>query len=127
MSVQYALNKIVTIGDLKKIGLEIEDHREETHCYPFVVNNADGSGVAINQVNTKDDDNVDNWEITEFEGKCSCGGAGVMLEICDKLDCKFITDEDIDDLIYTNQDEVTDEMFENRTNKFRKLMKNEQP
>ena len=127
MCVQYALNKIVTIGDLKKIGLEIEDHREKTHCHPFVVNNDKGSGVAISLVNTKDDDNVDNWEITEFEGRFSHGGAGVMLEICDKLDCKFITDEDIDDLIYTNQDEVTDEMFENRTNKFRKLIKNEQP
>lgn len=122
MSVQYALNKIVTIGDLKKIGLEIEDHREEIHCHPFVVNNDKGNGVAISLVNTKDDDNVDNWEIAEFEGRFSHGGARVMLEICDKLDCKFITDEDIDELIYTNQDEVTDEMFENRTNKFRKII-----
>lgn len=122
MSVQYKLNKDVRIGDLRNLGLTIEDHTNEEDCHPFVVLNEHGSGVAISKVITNGETNKDNWEIDEFEGRFSHGGASVMLEICDKLNCKFITDEDIDDLIYTNQKEVTDEMFENRTNEFRKLL-----
>ena len=45
-----------------------------------------------------------------------------MLEICDKFNCKFITDEDIDYLIYNDKHEITDEMFDNRTKEFRKLI-----
>ena len=107
MSVKYKLSKDVRIGDLKKVGLIIEDHRKEVDCHPFVVVNENGDGVAISEVITNDDPNEDNWEICSFEGKCHCGGATVMLELCDKLDCKFITDEDIDNLIYENKEEIT--------------------
>lgn len=128
MSVQYKLNKEVRISDLKKIGLNVEDLREKLNSHPFFVTNNDGSGVAISEVTIDgdDDDDVDNWIVDEFEGRCSHGGAGVMLEMCDKLDCMFITDEDIDNLFYTNQDEITEEMFKNRTEDFRKILKDNQ-
>lgn len=122
MSVQYRLNKIVRIRDLRNLGLTIEDHRKEVDCHPFVVLNEQDSGVAISKVITNGDTNEDNWEIKEFEGRGYCGGADVMLEICDKLDCKFITDEDIDYLFYENKEEITEEMFNKRTEEYRKLL-----
>lgn len=125
MSVQYKLNKDVRIRDLKKIGLIMEDHREDADCHPFVVLNEKGDGVAISEVTTNEDPNEDNWEVNEFEGRCHCGGAAVMLEICDKLDCKFITDEDIDNLIYEGKEEITEEMFNERTEAYRKLVNGE--
>ncbi len=125
MSVQYKLNKEVRIGDLKKIGLKVEDLREKLNSHPFVVTNDNYSGVAISKA-TMDGDDVDKWIIDEFEGRFSHGGVGVMLEICDKLDCMFITDEDIDNLFYTNQNEITEEMFKNRTEDFRKNLKGNQ-
>ena len=122
MSVQYKLNKIVTIGDLRKVGFTIEDYREKIDGHPFVASNENGRGIAISKVITNNDNNIDNWEINEFEGRFSHGGADVMLEICDKLDCKFITDEDVETLIREDKHVITDEMFENRTNEFRKLL-----
>lgn len=121
MSVQYTLSKIVTLGDLKKIGLTVEDHRED-NGHPFTVSNENGSVVAISSIETNDSPNEDNWEITEFEGKFSRGGSGVMLEICDKLNRMFITDEDIDNMLRENKNEITAEMFKNRTEEFRKML-----
>ena len=70
----------------------------------------------------------DDSMIRDFEGKFSHGGGLCMLNICDKLNRKFITDEDIDELIMTsinddtNEIEITNEMYENRTNNFRKIL-----
>lgn len=113
------LNKPIRIGDLKKIGLKVEEINEE-NCHPFVVENECGSGLAISKyIKEKEDDTVDDFIIEEFEGRCSRGGGIYILEICDKLGCKFITDEDIDMLCYTNQDTLTEDMYDNRTNEFR--------
>lgn len=121
MSVKYYVNKKIRLGDLKKVGLKVEDCRNEKCDYPFLVSNGVGEGLAVSELYIEDDDqNEDNWIIKEFEGKFSMGGGCCMLDICDKLDCQFVTDEDIDDLLYTNQDELTDEMYKNRTEKFRK-------
>ena len=125
MSVQYKLNKAVRIGDLRNLGLTIEDHTNEEDCHPFVVLNEQGSGVAISKVITNGETNKDNWEIDEFEGRFSHGGAKVMLEICDKLDCKFITDEDIDNVFRDKQNKITEDTFKARTNQFRKLLEEE--
>ena len=122
MSVQYRLNKVVRIGDLRNLGLTIEDHRKEIDSHPFVVMNKQNSGVAISKVITNGDTNEDNWEIKEFEGRLSYGGASVILEICDKLDCKFITDEDIDYSFYDEKYKITEDTFNTRTEQFRKLL-----
>lgn len=120
MSVTYYLNKGIRLGDLKKNGFKIEDHRNEERSYPFVVENSDGSGVAITYT-VAGEPNEDDWVINEFEGRFSHGGACAILEMCDKFGCKFITDEDIDNAFYTEKP-ITEEDYTNRTEAFRKKM-----
>lgn len=125
MSVSYYLNKGVTLKDLKDIGLTVIDLRKESPDYcPFGITNEIGDGVGVIEMYTNDSDCEDEWEITELEGRCSIGGATVVLEICDKLDCKFITDEDLQ--IIANEDkEITEETFNERTEAFRKMLTDE--
>ena len=124
MSVQYYFNKPVRIGDLKKIGLTVEDCRQY-HQHPFVITNEIGDGVAISEIITNDSVYEDEWIIQELEGRCSVGGATVVLEICDKLGCKFITDEDRTRMCYENDFEITEETFNERTEEFRKMLNEE--
>jgi len=96
-----------------------------------VVTNGGDRGVAISEV-TMEGDDVDNWIIDEFEGRFFCGGADIILEICDKLNCLFVTDEEIEELIREadkeGKDEIeielTNELFESTTNRFKKMVKN---
>jgi len=122
MSVQYFLDKPIVIGDLKKVGLVVEDHRKNMKHHPFTVSNGQDT-VAISSIDENGEGNDDELTIKEFEGRFSHGGASVMLEICDKLDCKFITDEDIDELFYTDGDTITKEMYDDRTERFREYLK----
>lgn len=125
MSVQYYLNKPVKLGDVKNVGLTVIDNRKEhPEYYPFGVTNEIGDGVAVVDMNTNDSDCEDDWVINELEGRCSTGGATVILEICDKLDCKFITDEDFEIACYEDK-EITEETFNERTEKFRKMLTDE--
>lgn len=136
MSVEYKLNKKIRIGDLKKIGLKVEDINEDASnpSRVFVVTNENESGVAITSFISDGSENVDNWEVIDFEGRFSYGGGDVMLEICDKLNCLFITDEDIENCFYescmknlgNDVIELTDEMFENRTKHFKEVLNWEQ-
>lgn len=125
MSVQYYLNKPVKLGDVKNVGLTVIDNRKEhPEYYPFGVTNEIGDGVAVVDMNTNDSDCEDDWVINELEGRCSTGGATVILEICDKLDCKFITDEDFEIACYEDK-EITEETFTERTEAFRKMLTDE--
>lgn len=122
MSVQYYLNKGVTFKDLKNVGLTVVDNRKEhPEYYPFGVTNEIGDGVAVVDMDTNDSDCEDDWVIKELEGRFSTGGATVILEICDKLDCKFITDEDFEIACYEDK-EITEETFNERTEAFRKML-----
>ena len=121
MSVNYILSKKVKIGDLRKAGFKIKDCRNKKNCYPFLITNESRSGVSTSVVKTDETNNIDNWEIKEFEGWFHYGGVGVIFEICDKLGCKFITDKDIDDAIYTNS-EITEETFDIRMEDFKKYV-----
>ena len=123
MSVSYYLNKGVTLKDLKDIGLTVIDLRKEhPECYyPFGVTNEIGDGVSVTGIHPNDNVCEDEWEITELEGRCSIGGATVILEICDKLDRKFITDEDLQ-IIANEGKEITEETFNERTEAFRKML-----
>ena len=125
MSVSYYLNKGVTLKDLKNIGLTVIDLRKENpNYYPFGVTNEIGDGVAVTGIHPNDNVCEDEWEITELEGRCSIGGATVILEICDKLDCKFITDEDLQ-IIANEGKEITEETFNERTKAFLKMLTDE--
>ena len=125
MSVSYYLNKGVTLKDLKNIGLTVVDLRKEhPNYYPFGVTNEIGDGVAVTGIHPNDSTFEDDWVITEFEGRCSIGGATVILEICDKLDRKFITDEDLE-ITYNEGKNVTEETFNERTEAFLKMLTEE--
>ena len=121
MSVHYYLNKSVRLGDLKKANFKVEKI-EEPNCYPYVVSSDDyDSGVAV-MFFENETDNEDDLEVSEFEGRDSHGGGIAMVEMCDRLNRLFITDEDIDDAIYSKTYEVTKETFENRTEDFRTFL-----
>ena len=126
MSVSYYLNKGVTLKDLKNIGLTVIDLRKEhpEYYYPFGVTNEIGDGVAVTEIHPNDSACEDDYVITEFEGRCSIGGATVILEICDKLDRKFITDEDLQ-IIANEGKEITEETFNERTEAFLKMLTDE--
>ena len=125
MSVSYFLNKGVTLKDLKDIGLTVVDLRKEhPDYYPFGVTNEIGDGVAVTEIHTDGSVCEDDWVIREFEGRCSIGGATVILEICDKLDRKFITDEDLQ-IIANEGKEITEETFNERTKAFLKMLTDE--
>lgn len=126
MSVQYIPNKKIKIGDLKKAGFKVEE-RKEWGAYPFFITSECGSGVGVSKVFSDGERcKTDDLIVSEFSGQFSHGGGRCMLEICDKLGCKFVTDEDIDELLYTKDDDddtiyLTDELFEFRTKKFMEL------
>lgn len=124
MSVSYYLNKPVTLGDVKKIGLTVIDLRKENPYYLFGITNEIGDGVGVIEIDANDNVCEDDWVIRELEGRCSVGGASILLEICDKLDCKFITDEDFQ-IVCNEGKEITDETFTERTNAFRKMLNGE--
>lgn len=125
MSVSYYLNKPVKLGDVKKIGLTVVDNRKEhPDYYPFGITNEIGDGVAVTGIHTDNSVCEDDWVINEFEGRFSTGGATVILEICDKLDCKFITDEDLE-ITYNEGKKITEETFTERTEAFRKMLTDE--
>lgn len=125
MSVSYYLNKPVKLGDVKNIGLTVIDNRKESPDYcPFGITNEIGDGVGVIEMYTNDSDCEDDWVIKELEGRFSTGGATVILEICDKLDCKFITDEDFEIACYEDK-EITEETFTERTKAFRKMLTDE--
>lgn len=124
MSVSYYLNKPVKLGDVKKIGLTVIDNRKESPDYcPFGITNEIGDGVGVIEMYTDGSDCEDDWVIKELEGRFSTGGATVILEICDKLDCKFITDEDLQNT-YDKGEEyiISEETFNERTEAFRKML-----
>ena len=125
MSVSYYLNRGVTLKDLKDIGLTVIDLRKEhPEYYPFGVTNEIGDGVGVIEMYTNDSNCEDDWVIKELEGRCSTGGATVILEICDKLDRKFITDEDLQ-IIANEGKEITEETFDERTKAFLKMLTDE--
>lgn len=124
MSVSYYLNKPVKLGDVKKIGLKVIDNRKDSPDYcPFGITNEIGDGVGVIEMYTDGSDCEDDWVIKELEGRFSTGGATVILEICDKLDCKFITDEDLPNT-YDKGEEyiISEETFNERTEAFRKML-----
>lgn len=127
MSVSYFLDKGVTLKDLKDIGLTVIDLRKEhPNYYPFGVTNEIGDGVAVTEMNTDNSTCEDDYVITEFEGRCSIGGATVILEICDKLDRKFITDEDLQNTCDKGEEyTITEETFNERTKAFLKMLTEE--
>jgi hypothetical protein len=125
MSVSYYLNKGVTLKDLKDIGLTVIDLRKEHPDYcPFGITNELGDGVGVTEIDTDGSDCEDDYVASEFEGRFSTGGATVILEICDKLDRKFITDEDLE-ITYNEGKKITEETFNERTEKFRKMLTDE--
>lgn len=125
MSVSYYLNKLVKLGDVKKIGLTVVDNRKESPDYcPFGITNEIGDGVGVIEMDTNNSVCEDEWIINELEGRFSTGGATVILEICDKLDCKFITDEDLE-ITYNEGKNITEETFDERTEAFRKMLTDE--
>jgi len=126
MSVSYYLNKRVTLKDLKDIGLTVIDLRKEhpEYYYSFGITNEIGDGVTVTGMHTDGSVCEDDYVTSEFEGRFSTGGATVILEICDKLDRKFITDEDLE-ITYNEGKKITEETFDERTEAFRKMLTDE--
>ncbi len=137
MSVTYVLNIPIKIRELRENGFKVinmEDVKES--AYSFMVEDSEyDSAVGVLRF-YQDEENPlseDDIIITRFEGRCSYGGGICMLRICDKLNRKFVTDEDIDNLFREAEMEgkedimITDEMFEHRVNNFREYLTKEHP
>lgn len=113
MSVSYILNKSIRVKDLKDKGFKVE---EGTH-YPITIESdtylKNGSWVGVTDYIINEDGEI---LITELEGHT---GFAVMWEIYEKLDVKFITDNELDSLIIeaemqgTDNVNLTDEVFNN--------------
>lgn len=113
MSVSYILNKSIRIKDLKDKGFKVE---EGTH-YPITIESdtyvKNGSWVGVTDYKINEDGEI---LITELEGHT---GFAVMWEIYEKLDAKFITDNELDSLIIeaemqgTDNVNLTDDVFNN--------------
>lgn len=111
MSVSYILNKGIRVKDLKDKGFKVE---EGTH-YPITIESntyyKKGSWVGVTDYIINEEGEI---LITELEGHT---GFSVMWEIYQKLDVKYITDEELDSLIReaeiqgTDTIELTDEVF----------------
>lgn len=128
MSVTYILNIPVKIRDLKENGFEVINNGESYYQFIITDKDSDSSVGVLSLRSDKEDSTDDDLEITKLEGRFSHGGGVCMLKICDKLDRKFVTDEDIDELLMManmegeeNKEDVilTNEMFDYRTNNFR--------
>lgn len=137
MSVTYVLNIPIKIRELRENGFKVinmEDVKES--AYSFMVEDSEyDSAVGVLRF-YQDEENPlseDDITITRFEGRYSYGGGICMLRICDKLNRKFVTDEDIDNLFREAEMEgkedimITDEMFEHRVNNFREYLTKEHP
>lgn len=118
MSVHYILNKKVRVKDLKEKGFIVEEHKNKDSFYSLLIHSDKypDSTVSAFYVD-KPTPNVNDWEIRHLEGSFSFGGGCTMLDMCDKLNTKFITDEDEDEAIHT-ETEITEETFDNRTKRF---------
>lgn len=113
MSVSYILNKGIRVKDLKDKGFKVE---EGTH-YPITIESdtyvKNGSWVGVTDYKINEDGEM---LITELEGHT---GFAVMWEIYEKLDVKFITDNELDSLIIeaemqgTDNVNLTEEVFNN--------------
>lgn len=102
----------------------VDNRKESPDYYPFGITNEIGDGVAVTEIDTDGSNCEDDYVTSEFEGRFSTGGATVILEICDKLDCKFITDEDFE-ITYNEGKNITEETFDERTEAFRKMLTDE--
>ena len=119
MSVSYILNKCIRVKDLKDKGFKVE---EGTH-YPITIESdtylKNGSWVGVTDYIINEDGEI---LITELEGHT---GFAVMWEIYEKLDAKFMTDEELDSLIReaemqgTDNVNLTDEVFNNYIAKYK--------
>lgn len=111
MSVSYILNKGIRVKDLKDKGFKVE----EGTYYPIIIESntyyKKGSWVGVTNHITNEEGEI---LITELEGHT---GFAVMWEIYEKLDAKFITDEELDSLIREAEEKgedtinLTDEVF----------------
>lgn len=122
MSVHYTLNKKVRVKDLKEKGFTVEklECRKilgEDMYELLIYSNQYPDSTVMTLWTNKPTPNVDDWETQDLEGHFSNGGGYTMLDMCDKLDTKFITDEDEEIAINTNS-EITEETFTNRTKRF---------
>ena len=100
MSVQYYLNKAITLDDLRSKGYKV-DRIDESYAI--------NDNLAVIGINEEDN------SIEGFEGRFFHGGLPTILSICKDFECQFITDEDMDNAIHENSD-ITEETYRERWN-----------
>lgn len=110
MSVTYYLNKKIRVKDLKEKNYQIIDNRNNEDQYPIVIKKGDSdSWLAVDNYHCKISDNIDETEFYRLEGNMSIGGIGIMFQIADDFNLKFMNDEEFEDLYFREEHDFTKE------------------
>ena len=107
---EYMFNKIFTLKELKDKGFEITYTDE--HKYPFAIEKY-GSIVLVldDYIEGKRPKCDDDFAIDEIHGADLGGGLDIVVDICNKLDLKFYTDDAY--IVVANTDkEINDDFVE---------------
>lgn len=122
MSVTYYLNKKLRVKDLKEKGYKVIDNRNNEGEYPIVIKKGDSdSWLAVDNYHCKISDNIDDTKFYRLEGNMFRGGLGIMFQIADDFNLKFMNDEEFEDLYFREEHdfekEDEEELFNERCTK----------
>lgn len=130
MSVSYYLRKGVRLKDIKEKGFTVLEG-EDAGSYQIVIESKTyytdketGQGSWVGTWDCFTDDEGERI-ITNFEGH---SGFSVMWELHEKLGVDYITDNEVDELIYQAEEKgsdeivLTDELFDNYMKKLEEKM-----
>ena len=108
MSVTYYLNKKLRVKDLKEKGYDVMDNRNKEGEYPIVIKEKE-NWLAIDANHAIITDNIDDTEFYRLEGSMFKGGLGIMFEIADDFNLRFMNDEYFENLYFREKHDFTKE------------------
>ena len=123
MSVTYYLNKKLKVKDLKEKGYEVIDNRGNEGEYPIVIKKGNSdSWLGVDNYHCKISDDIDETKFYRLEGNMFIGGLGIMFQIADDFNLKFMSDEEFEDLYFREEHDFTkedeDKLFNERCDKY---------
>ena len=110
MSITYYINKRIRVKDLKEKNYQIIDNRKNEGEYPIVIKKGDSdSWLGVDNYHCKISDNIDDTEFYRLEGCMSFGGIGIMFQIADDFNLKFMNDEEFELMYFRENHDFTKE------------------
>lgn len=123
MSVTYYLSKRIRVKDLKEKNYQIIDNRGNEGQYPIVIKKGDSdSWLGVDSHHCRISDNIDDTEFYRLEGHMFIGGIGIMFQIADDFNLKFMDDEEFEYLYFREKHDFTkedeDKLFNERCDEY---------